>query len=117
MKAGPARPRFSFRDATPQQPKQHGWVFEVPATGNANPEPTMDMGVFDHEACAVDPDTGFVYETQDEGGDSGSYRFEPFEPANLAARGRLYMLKVAPLHKNLMGRSSPCHGMGATWTP
>ncbi len=46
-----------------------------------------------HEAVAVDPRTGIVYETEDRG-TSGFYRFLPAERGNLAAGGRLQMLAV-----------------------
>lgn len=35
------------------------------------------MGRFSHEALAVDPATGYVYETEDAGNTSGLYRFIP----------------------------------------
>lgn len=75
--------------------KLHGYIFEVPATatGLINPEPLTDMGRFVHEAVAVDPKTGIVYETEDRGS-SGFYRFLPNEPGRLAAGGRLQMLAV-----------------------
>jgi hypothetical protein len=53
------------------------------------------MGRFSHEAIAVDPSFGHVYETEDAGStDSGFYRFIPNQPGNLAAGGRLQMLAV-----------------------
>src|SRR5688572_13984200 len=45
--------------------KTHGWTFEVPAYGKANPEPLKAMGRFVKEAVAVDPRTGLIYETED----------------------------------------------------
>ncbi len=45
----------------------HGYIFDVPADGAGDPEPIRDMGRFSHEAVAVDPVTGFVYETEDAG--------------------------------------------------
>ncbi|NIP95528.1 MAG: DUF839 domain-containing protein, partial [Akkermansiaceae bacterium] len=48
--------------------KDHGWVFEVPATaepGLAQPLPYEEMGRFNHEAVAIDPGTGIVYLTED----------------------------------------------------
>jgi secreted PhoX family phosphatase len=72
----------------------HGYVFEVPADGLGDPNPIRDMGRFSHEAVALDPATGFVYETEDAGGSSGFYRFVPHTKGNLAAGGLLYMLKV-----------------------
>lgn len=75
--------------------KPHGFVFEVPAAADGPVEavPLVDMGRFSHEAVAVDPGTGYVYQTEDDG-DSGFFRFIPKEPGNLAAGGELFMLKV-----------------------
>jgi secreted PhoX family phosphatase len=53
------------------------------------------MGRFAHEAVAVDPHTGYVYETEDDGNDSGFYRFKPRNPRDLTRGGRLQMLAVA----------------------
>ena len=83
----------------------HGYIFEVPAdaTGPVDPVPLRDMGRFIHEAIAVDPDTGIVYETEDtwyvpRAADrlpgAGLYRFIPNEPGVLAAGGRLQMMAV-----------------------
>ncbi len=76
--------------------KDHGYVFEVPAHGGAvtTPVPLRDMGRFAHEAVAFDPETGYAYETEDNDGSSGFYRFVPHQPGNLAAGGRLQMLAV-----------------------
>ena len=52
------------------------------------------MGRFTHEAVAMDPDTGIVYETEDAGNNSGFYRFLPNQPGNLAAGGKLQMLGI-----------------------
>jgi secreted PhoX family phosphatase len=57
------------------------------------PVPLKAMGRFVHEACAVDPASGIVYETEDRG-TSGFYRFLPDEPGNLVAGGKLQMLAV-----------------------
>ena len=73
----------------------HGYVFEVPADGTPGSAlPLRDMGRFAHEAVAVDPITGDVYETEDAGTSSGFYRFVPNTPGDLAGGGRLFMLKV-----------------------
>lgn len=76
--------------------KDHGYIFEVPSHGNEveNPVPYRAMGRFAHEAVAIDPATGTVYETEDNGNTSGFYRFLPNEPGNLAAGGTLQMLAV-----------------------
>lgn len=76
--------------------QKHGYNFIVPVGADAAtfPEPLRAMGRFAHEACAVDPATGIVYETEDSGNDSGFYRFIPNDPTNLVAGGRLEMLAV-----------------------
>ena len=76
--------------------KDHGYVFEVPATekiGLAAPNPIKAMGRFNHEAVAVDPRTGIVYLTEDRG-DSIIYRFIPHAPGKLLNGGKLQALVV-----------------------
>jgi uncharacterized protein len=87
--------------------RDHGWVFEVDPydnSRNADPFPLTDMGRFMHEAVAVDPDTGILYETEDafSGGELGSYyRFLPNKPlggyGSLRAGGTLQALHVPGL--------------------
>jgi secreted PhoX family phosphatase len=74
--------------------KPHGFVFEVPAVGEASAEPLTAMGRFVHEAVAVDPETGIVYLTEDQH-TAGLYRFLPATPGRLADGGRLEMLAIA----------------------
>lgn len=80
--------------------QKHGYIFEVPLNGPtpgtpASSMPLKAMGRFSHEAVAVDPRTGYVYETEDDSGKpDGFYRFRPNDPRNLAAGGVLEMLKV-----------------------
>lgn len=73
--------------------KQHGYIFEVPIDGVASAEPLKAMGCFVHEATAVDPSTGIVYETEDQGS-AGLYRYIPNTRERLAEGGRLQMLAV-----------------------
>lgn len=75
--------------------KEHGYIFEVPAdaTAEVEPVPLNDMGRFVHEAVAIDPRTGIVYETEDRA-TAGLYRFLPNEPGVLADGGKLQMLKI-----------------------
>jgi len=73
--------------------KQHGYIFEVPSGGISDALPLTSMGCFVHEAIAVDPRTGIVYETQDRG-QAGLYRFIPKTPGRLADGGRLQMLAI-----------------------
>jgi secreted PhoX family phosphatase len=71
------------------------------------------MGRFKHEASATDPRTGIVYETEDDGDESGFYRFLPNDPQDLAAGGRLQMLGVAGIDRydtstgQVVGRELP----------
>ena len=74
----------------------HGYVFEVPVSETAmlaDPFPLKAMGRFNHEAVAVDPDSGFVYLTEDRG-DGLIYRFIPHETGNLRAGGKLQALGI-----------------------
>jgi hypothetical protein len=73
----------------------HGYVFEVPglAGGPVDAIPLKAMGRFAHEAVAVDPATGIVYETEDSGSTSGFYRFIPDVSGQLGS-GQLQMLAV-----------------------
>jgi secreted PhoX family phosphatase len=77
--------------------KPHGYVFEVPltATTPVDPVPIKAMGRFEHEACVVDPRTGVVYMTEDNGdpGD-GFYRYIPHVSGKLHRGGRLEMLAI-----------------------
>ncbi len=76
--------------------EDHGYNFEVPAVWDApltRAVPLREMGRFNHEAIAVDPASGAVYETEDDG-EGLLYRFLPNEPGRLAAGGRLQALAV-----------------------
>ncbi len=76
-------------------PKAHGYCFEVPASANSavEPVPLKAMGRFTHEALAVDPKSGIVYETEDYN-PAGFYRFLPKRKKRLAEGGTLQMLVV-----------------------
>ncbi|MGQ0815854.1 MAG: alkaline phosphatase PhoX [Gemmatimonadota bacterium] len=97
--------------------RDHGYVFEVPASAEeeVEPVPLKAMGRFVHEAIAVDPATGIVYETEDRTYDftnsqalpgAGFYRFIPAQPANLNAGGKLQMLAIAgrPNYMTMIGQ-------------
>lgn len=77
--------------------RPHGYVFEVPldASGPVDPVPIKAMGRFEHEACVIDPRSGVVYMTEDNGdpGD-GFYRYIPHVAGRLHRGGRLEMLAV-----------------------
>ena len=72
----------------------HGYNFEVPATvdgGLVDPVPLKAMGRFNHEAIAVDPKSGCVYETEDSS-EGLIYRYVPDVPGQMAKGGKLQAL-------------------------
>ncbi|MEM6333816.1 MAG: alkaline phosphatase PhoX [Planctomycetota bacterium] len=74
----------------------HGYNFEVPSdpsAGVADPLPIKAMGRFNHEAIAVDPRTGAVYQTEDRH-EGLIYRYLPKTPGRLHDGGRLQALAV-----------------------
>lgn len=75
--------------------KWHGYNFEVAARsrGLVTPVPLTAMGRFNHEAIAVDPKTGYVYQTEDRS-DSCFYRFRPKVKRNLKAGGLLEAMVI-----------------------
>lgn len=75
--------------------QNHGYNFEIPASadGPVTPVPLRDMGRFVHEAVAVDPATGIVYQTEDRN-PGGFYRYIPRVREQLAAGGTLQVLVV-----------------------
>ncbi|WAZ24763.1 PhoX family protein [Streptomyces cinnabarinus] len=82
--------------------KDHGFIFEVdPADPHrSGAVPLTAMGRFQHEAVAVDPRTGIVYETEDAFQTPFGlfYRFLPNHPhggaGSLRAGGRLQAMRV-----------------------
>ena len=79
------------------------------------------MGRFAHEAVAVDPRTGIVYQTEDDGNDSGLYRFLPNDPCDLTAGGvgdAGHRRPAAAAHAHRpAGRVVPAGPMGADRRP
>lgn len=76
--------------------KDHGYNFEVPARrlrGAVEPVPLTAMGRFNHEAVAVDPQTGIVYQTEDRR-DGLLYRFVPKVHGKLRRGGALQALAL-----------------------
>lgn len=76
--------------------RHHGYNFEVPARPDgrlADPAPIKDMGRFSHEAVAVHPETGIIYQTEDQH-DGLIYRFIPNTPGVLSTGGRLQALVI-----------------------
>ena len=79
--------------------KPHGFIFEVPASGQSNRLPIKNAGRFAHEAAAYSPDEGIVYLTEDNFAfPSGFYRYlpptNPMDGGALEDGGQLQMLKV-----------------------
>ncbi|MFP5317109.1 MAG: alkaline phosphatase PhoX [Acidimicrobiia bacterium] len=89
--------------------RPHGYCFLVPtsADGPVPAVPLPAMGRFAHEAVAQDLRTGFIYETEDSGNDSGFYRFRPANRALLTDGGTLDMLAVdgRPNYNTLTGQT------------
>jgi uncharacterized protein len=95
----------------------HGYIFEVPLDGLGDPIPLRDMGRFSHEAVAVDPATGYVYETEDSG-DCGFYRFVPSTPGRLSDGGELFAMKVKSVDVANLGANLPTNAMfDVEWVP
>jgi secreted PhoX family phosphatase len=65
-----------------------------------------------HEAVAVDPTSGIVYETEDRG-TAGLYRFIPNTPGTLANGGRLQMLGIKDKPKFDTRKNQTAH----VWQP
>ena len=76
--------------------QDHGYNFEVKATDKIRlnkPVPLKAMGRFVHEAVAVHPTTGIVYQTEDSA-DSIFYRFLPNKYGKLQKGGQLQCLAL-----------------------
>ncbi|HBD11689.1 MAG TPA: phosphatase [Porticoccaceae bacterium] len=103
--------------------KDHGYVFEVPAPslGLASAQPIKDMGFMDHEAAAVDPRTGDVFLTEDNGPNSGFYRFRPNDRSgkigSLEQGGQLEMLKVLGTDNADLREPAPGDRHKVEWVP
>jgi secreted PhoX family phosphatase len=79
--------------------ERHGFIFEVPANGDASGQPITSAGRFAHEAVAFDPEDGILYLTEDNFGfPSGFYRYipgtNPMDSGHLDNDGQLQMLAV-----------------------
>ncbi|MEX0692530.1 MAG: alkaline phosphatase PhoX [Gemmatimonadales bacterium] len=98
----------------------HGYVFDVHA-GDKRSErarPLVAMGRFKHEAVAVDPTTGIIYETEDFNPTSGFYRFLPANRADLHDGGRLEMMAIGgqPGYDTRRGQTVGAR-LPVTWVP
>lgn len=75
----------------------HGQIYECDPTGKQAAIVRPAMGSFNHEAAAVDPDSGYVYLTEDIR-DGCFYRFKPNSENNLSEG----ILEVAIPNKNVL---------------
>ena len=84
--------------------RNHGYAFEVAASsdGAVTPEPLRAMGRFEHEAVAVDPGTGWVYQTEDRK-PGGFYRFKAEHFGQLARGGALEALAISGQPEHVTG--------------
>ena len=76
--------------------KNHGWCFEVPATESPQlnePVALKEMGRFNHEAVAVDLESGDVFLTEDRH-EGLIYKYVPKIKGKLSEGGKLYSLKI-----------------------
>ena len=82
--------------------KKHGYVFETAADASSSvAQPIVEMGRFVHEAVAVDPATGWIYETEDSRNLSALFRFKPKNSAgavgSLQQGGQLQAARIKKL--------------------
>jgi secreted PhoX family phosphatase len=73
----------------------HGYIFDVPGFGISDGQPIRAAGRFSHEAVAVDPRTGIVYETED----TGQSAFYRYTPPGCSARGHFGRAKSFRQHR------------------
>ncbi len=94
----------TFVGTTIDLAQKHGYLFEVPASDGPGEfdkgEPIRMAGRFPHEAVAVDPASGIVYQTEDDFAyASGFWRYippnNPFKDKRVEDGGRLQILGVA----------------------
>lgn len=105
--------------------KDHGFIFEV---DGADPHrtgavPLTAMGRFQHEAIAVDPSSGIVYETEDafERPFGLFYRFLPHKPlggtGSLRAGGALEAMRVPGVPDLSVVQETGARFEGVEWVP
>lgn len=106
--------------------RDHGFIFEVDpydSRRNHGAEPITAMGRFQHEAIAVDPDTGVVYETEDafEKPFGLYYRYLPNKPrggrGSLHAGGDLEAMRVPDVPDLSVVQEPGTRLTGIEWVP
>ncbi|MFI8292828.1 alkaline phosphatase PhoX [Streptomyces sp. NPDC085614] len=113
------------RAGTAGYTKDHGWIFEV---DGADPHrtgavPLTAMGRFQHEAIAVDPRSGIVYETEDAFQQPFGlfYRFLPRKPlggtGSLRAGGALEAMRVPGVPDLSAIQETGASFGGVEWVP
>jgi hypothetical protein len=96
---------ITCEETTSEIGEAHGYAFDVLANadGEVTAVPLRGLGRFVHEALAIDPRTGFVYETEDRSYDpadeeanpgSGFFRFIPERDGDMTRAGRLQVLAI-----------------------
>ncbi|MFG3009642.1 alkaline phosphatase PhoX [Streptomyces cinerochromogenes] len=103
--------------------KDHGFIFEVHPTDphRTGAVPLTAMGRFQHEAIAVDPRSGVVYETEDAFLKPFGlfYRFLPHKPlggvGSLRAGGRLQAMRVPGVPDLSTIQETGAHFDGVEW--
>lgn len=93
----------TFLGTTVNLEQKHGYLFEVPASRGPGElekgEPIRSAGRFAHEAIAVDPASGAIYQTEDDFAyASGLWRYlppnNPFQDKEVEDGGRLQILGI-----------------------
>lgn len=103
--------------------RDHGFVREVPAPhlGAASAVAIEGAGLMKHEAVAVDPVTGDLDLTEDNGPNSGMYRYRPNGGAqrigDLERGGVLEMFKVAGDDGADLRNPATCDSFPVEWVP
>jgi secreted PhoX family phosphatase len=91
-----SKPNAGGQDDEDPMEQEHGYNFEVAAREEIhlqNAVPLKAMGRFRHEAVAVDPRSGIIYQTEDQS-DGLFFRFIPNQPGKLWEGGKLQALKI-----------------------